>query len=266
MVSGGLAAERGTPHPIESWTEDLQFLQVLTDSVGDIARAAGVDIVGFGNVSDALPAEFDHLPVGVSLGVIDPVMRLLSGGDAAAERRLLMERALYDHRDLEGQRLLEVTLKRIGGFLRDNGYRYFCFPPDCDPMESPFTSLMFRRFSHKAAATCAGLGWVGRHGLLNHPQYGPRVAWATLVTNAPLILAEPVTESACGTCRQCVEACPAGAISGRPWRRDDGMVSLVDADSCRHALVENERLVGRWACGRCAVACALAKLTGALAE
>lgn len=253
MTSAGLAARIVAPFQGDVLTQDL------SDAVGGIAREAGVDIVGFGEVSEALPAEFDHLPVGVSLGVVDPVMRLLFDRDAVAERRL-MERALYDHRDREGQRLLEVTLKQIGSFLRANGYRYFCFPPDCDPMESPFTSLMFRRFSHKAAATCAGLGWVGRHGLLNHPRYGPQVAWATLVTNAPLELADPVTESACGTCRQCVEACPAGAITGRPWRRDDGMVSLVDADRCRQMLVENERLVGSWACGRCAVACALAKL------
>ena len=51
--------------------------QDLSDAVGDIAREAGVDVVGFGDVREALPAEFDHLPVGVSLGVVDPVMRLL---------------------------------------------------------------------------------------------------------------------------------------------------------------------------------------------
>jgi len=235
----------------------------LSATIDATARRAGVDLVGFGDVIEALPADFDHLPVGVSLGVVDPVMRLLTERGRVGAH--VVERALYDHRDLESQRILEEALRRLADLLQSRGYRYFCFPPDCDPMESPFTSLLARRFSHKAAATCAGLGWVGRHGLLNHRAYGPQVAWATLVTDAPLDTAEPVVTSACGVCRACVEACPGGAISGRSWRREDGMTALVDVDRCRYVLDENERVYGRRICGRCAVACAMGKLPFAAA-
>lgn len=129
-------------------------------------------------------------------------------------------------------------------------------------METPFAALITRRFSHKAAATCAGLGTVGRHGLLNHPDYGPHVVWATVVTNAPFEVSEPVHESDCGSCGLCVAACPGGAISGKTWRREDGMVRLVDVDRCRRVLDENEEISGRRVCGRCAVACAMARSAG----
>lgn len=129
-------------------------------------------------------------------------------------------------------------------------------------METPFAALMVRRFSHKAAATCAGLGTVGRHGLLNHPEYGPHVVWATVVTNAPLPASDPEFESRCGECGLCVAACPAGAISGRTWRREDGMIRMVDVDKCRTVLDENERATGRRTCGICAVACTKARLMG----
>lgn len=233
----------------------------LADAVERIAREAGAEIVGFGDVREALTADFRHLPVGISLGVPHPALTLLrdrSGTVPAAA----VQRALCDHRDARGQAILESALRRIADLLRRNGYRYFCCPPEVDPMETPFAALMVRRFSHKAAATCAGLGSVGRHGLLNHPQYGPHVVWATVVTNAPLAVSEPVEASDCGDCGLCVAACPGNAISGRPWRREDGMVRLVDVDRCREVLDGNERSTGRRVCGRCAVACATARLAG----
>jgi epoxyqueuosine reductase QueG len=225
-----------------------------------MARDAGIDVVGFGDVRDALPQDFQHLPVGVSLGRVHPGMRWLRDQHKVPAFGVA-EELLSDHRDRAGQEQLETALRALADFLRAEGFRYFCCPPDVDPMESPFTALMTRRFSHKAAATCAGLGWVGRHGLLNHPVYGPHVSWATIVTNAPLATSIPVVEGQCEDCRQCLTVCPSGALSGRNWSRSDGMTSVVDAERCRQALDANERLTGRRICGRCATACALAKLS-----
>ncbi|MHB1344107.1 MAG: 4Fe-4S binding protein [Thermoleophilia bacterium] len=234
----------------------------LADAIERIAREAGAEIVGFGDVREALTVEFRHLPVGISLGVPHPAMTLLRARSVETPSAAVC-RALSDHRDERGQAILELALHRIADLLRRNGYRYFSCPPEVDPMETPFAALMVRRFSHKAAATCAGLGSVGRHGLLNHPQHGPHVVWATIVTNAPLAVSEPVHESDCGTCGKCVAACPGGAISGKTWRRDDGMVRLVDVERCRAVLDEIECATGRRVCGRCAVACATARLAGA---
>ncbi|GAB4247951.1 MAG: hypothetical protein Kow00129_08600 [Thermoleophilia bacterium] len=253
-------------------------LGALAAELEAIAFENGVDVIGFGDVNEATPPGFRHLPVGISVGVVHPAMRaaveelrLDESGSLPrnARTRGLLEARMaqvcansgtYDHRDVEGQDLLENTLRRLARNLRRRGYRYFCCPAEVDPMESPFTARMIRRFSHKAAATCAGLGSVGRHGLLNHPQWGPYLSWATILTNAPLPVGEPVTESDCGDCRACVEACPSGAISGRPWRRADGMKPLVDVERCRRLLDEREQTTGQRICGRCAVTCVLSRL------
>ena len=210
--------------------------------IEELALDCGADVLGFGDVSEALPPGFAHLPVGISVGMANAQ----SPGGAAR----------YDHRDAEIQSALDEALREIAAFLRLRGYRYFCCPAECDPMESPFTARMAHRFSHKAAATCAGLGWVGRNGLLIHPELGPCVSWATVVTNAPLPLGDPWTEGECRGCMACAEACPAGAISGKGWRRSQGMHRLVDADRCRDSLDIVERETGARVCGRCALACA----------
>jgi epoxyqueuosine reductase len=231
----------------------------LASDIAGIAERAGVEIVGYGDVREALVEEFRHLPVGISLGVPHPAVSLLHDVGSRVSAGAL-RRALGDHRDPVGQAALERALRNIADLLRSRGHRYFCCPPEVDPMETPFAALMTRRFSHKAAATCAGLGSVGRHGLLNHPQYGPHVVWATVITNAPLAVSEPVCEGDCGGCGECVVVCPGRAISGRLWNRDDGMVRLVDVERCRRVLDESEAATGRRVCGRCAVACATARL------
>lgn len=267
-IRGDHAAVMGNSATLSSTVQSTIPLvrgRSLEQTVDCIAREAGVEVVGFGDVREALPRDFRHLPVGVSLGVSHPALRLLRERSATVPHEAV-RRALSDHRDTRGQAILETALHRMADYLRRSGYRYFCCPPEVDPMETPFAALMVRRFSHKAAATCAGLGSVGRHGLLNHPEYGPHVVWATLVTNAPLTVKEPTHESDCGDCRRCVAACPGGAITGRPWRRDDGMVRLVDTERCRAVLDENERVTGRRVCGRCAMACAMARLVDARAE
>jgi len=62
----------------------------------------------------------------------------------------------------------------------------------------------------------AGLGQLGRNGLLITPWFGPRVRIAKVFTNLPLKPDQPidfgVTEF-CNKCKLCAKACEAGAIS-----------------------------------------------------
>ncbi|MDP6868972.1 MAG: 4Fe-4S double cluster binding domain-containing protein, partial [Acidimicrobiales bacterium] len=56
----------------------------------------------------------------------------------------------------------------------------------------------------------------GRHGLVITPEFGPRVRFGKIFTDAPLHHDLPsrfgVTEF-CESCRRCTEACPPGAIT-----------------------------------------------------
>jgi ferredoxin len=61
----------------------------------------------------------------------------------------------------------------------------------------------------------AGMGELGRLGLLMTPDWGPRVRMSTVTTDLPLIADEPIdigVQTVCRLCRKCAENCPSGAI------------------------------------------------------
>lgn len=68
--------------------------------------------------------------------------------------------------------------------------------------------------SHKHVARAAGLGWIGRNNLLVTEAFGSRVRLVTILTNLPLTTNFPSPRD-CGSCRDCLAACPVGAIAER---------------------------------------------------
>nr|HDO80480.1 reductive dehalogenase [Candidatus Bathyarchaeota archaeon] len=65
-------------------------------------------------------------------------------------------------------------------------------------------------------AISAGLGQLGRSGLLITPKYGPAVRICKVLTSLPLAPDRPVDygiTSFCEKCTRCAESCPVGAIS-----------------------------------------------------
>jgi epoxyqueuosine reductase len=64
----------------------------------------------------------------------------------------------------------------------------------------------------KAWAARAGIGFVGKNGLLIVPGIGSFVLLGEVVTTLPLTPDAPM-KSRCGKCARCVEACPTGAFA-----------------------------------------------------
>lgn len=111
-------------------------------------------------------------------------------------------------------------------------------------------------FSFKYAAVQAGLGWIGKNGVLITRKYGPRVRLGAILLDYPLDCGNPVKKSYCGTCNACVEACPWKLIKGKTWtvsaKRDD----LLDYQSCNKKRSEYLEICGRkHECGHCILAC-----------
>jgi epoxyqueuosine reductase len=121
-------------------------------------------------------------------------------------------------------------------------------------------------FSHKMAATRAGLGWVGKTALMVTEKFGPRVRFASLLLKGPLEKngipieksVKPVEKSLCGNCNICVDECPAGAGSGLQWDINMSRDSFFDAfacmNKCRELCLKN---LGRniTICGICVKVC-----------
>ena len=63
----------------------------------------------------------------------------------------------------------------------------------------------------RAWAKKAGLGWIGKNGMLINKKIGSFVFIAELIINIELIYDKPIKEY-CGTCTQCIDACPTNAI------------------------------------------------------
>ena len=62
------------------------------------------------------------------------------------------------------------------------------------------------RLVDRAAAVRAGVGWWGKNTMVLVPGYGPWVLLGSVVTDAALVVAEPMARS-CGTCSACLPAC-----------------------------------------------------------
>lgn len=85
-------------------------------------------------------------------------------------------------------------------------------------------------------AVAAGLGELGRLGLLITPKLGPRVRIAAVTTNAPLVPSPPIDFRAaafCDLCGKCADACPSGSIPHGPRALDNGVERwVIRRDTC----------------------------------
>jgi epoxyqueuosine reductase len=100
--------------------------------------------------------------------------------------------------------------------------------------DADYENKLRYKFSHKMAATRAGLGWIGKTDLLISKKFGPRVRFASVLTNHRFSrIGEPITKSKCGSCNICVESCPAQAANGKLWDATVYRDEFYDAHKCR---------------------------------
>jgi epoxyqueuosine reductase len=66
--------------------------------------------------------------------------------------------------------------------------------------------------SDRSAAAQAGLGWIGRNGMLIHEEHGSYFFIGTLLTSLENDIGGGEVADRCGACTRCVDACPTGAI------------------------------------------------------
>lgn len=101
----------------------------------------------------------------------------------------------------------------------------------------------------------AGLGEIGRMGLLMTPKLGPRVRIAVVTTNAPLITDEsffdPTMIAFCELCKKCAECCPGKAIpTGNMKEIKEVMRWQINSESCYEYWCKSGT-----DCGRCISVC-----------
>ena len=112
----------------------------------------------------------------------------------------------------------------------------------------------------------AGLGEIGRMGLLMSPELGPRLRLGVVTTNLPLTVDEREPDEAvlafCRICKKCSGNCPSRAISFED-RQDENGAWRWKIDHIRCFSYWN--VIGT-DCGRCMAVCPLAHAEGMAAD
>ena len=227
----------------------------LQNLVREEALTLGADFFG---VADLAPArEFiaerggemvAQFPRAVSIGVIMPQMivdQIVRQDDKAA---LIVYRS--HSYDILNIRLNQIA-SRLAGLLQREGHRAFPIAA----AERANGEDLYGLLSHKLAAHLAGMGWIGKSCLLVTPEMGPRVRWATVLTDAPLkATGEPMGER-CGACVECVEICPVKAFTGQPFRENESREARYDASRCDRYFARMEEEGAVAVCGLCLYIC-----------
>ena len=135
----------------------------------------------------------------------------------------------------KGYSMMAVTASMVAHFIHGLGYK--AIPSGND------TALNI------PLAIDAGLGELGRNGLLITPQYGPRVRISKVLTDLPLVPDEPiefgVTEY-CEKCKRCAKYCPGQAILR--GERTTEANNISNASGELKWPIDAEKCFAFWAC------------------
>jgi epoxyqueuosine reductase len=212
----------------------------------------GASLVGFADLGDAAPPLFSQWPRAVSIAAaLDPAA-LVGVKDGPTPE--------YYGEYTRVNRALNEIAGRTALAIHSLGFCAEPFPATVPekPGGAEWVKTLSVAFQHKTAATRAGLGWVGKSGLLVTRQFGPRIRLATVLTDMPLPVGEPVAAGECDRCKACARACPASAIEGREWQAGVEREALVDARACwetSRRLLRERVGVDNAVCGVCLSVC-----------
>jgi epoxyqueuosine reductase QueG len=220
-----------------------------------LVRRLGGDLYGVADLGLAREAiraqgdiDVDEYPRAVTIGIrlLDTIVDMLPEGRETQRVGVSYQTECYEYIN----RRLNDIASRVASTLQSSKFKALPIPASERIDDERICAI----FSHKLAAHLAGLGWIGRSCLLITPQFGPRVRWVTVLTDAPLPSGTPMGE-ACGFCRACVDACPVRAITGTAFRETEPREARYDARACQEYLRELGERKERAVCGMCVVMC-----------
>ena len=89
----------------------------------------------------------------------------------------------------------------------------------------------------------AGLGVMGRNGLIITPEFGPRQRWSIITTDAEIQKSLPRNlnelREFCESCGLCVEKCKGNAVYENPVQKANGIITHIDRSKCINSILNN---------------------------
>lgn len=192
--------------------------RLLTEKIKAHFLRSGMDLVGIAPVDRWTDAPFLMTPKAIlpsARNVIVSAIHITDtwtemGGEPTPQDRSpggwMDQNGMMDHFAFRAMRILENEGYEAIGIASSNIWRYRSFPGLGKSNFAP-------DLSHIYASVAAGLTQMGWHGLAITPEFGPRIRFITVVTNADLV-PTPMYEGdkLCDMCFECVRHCPSAAL------------------------------------------------------
>lgn len=253
---------------------------VLTEEVRELALREGAFLFGVAGVDRFEGAPRGHHPAEIVKGARTVITFAIPQVEQVSDweemfqdsellgpdiRRNMLQNYLYREVNYNfiNHRLDQIA-HRLALHLQARGFRSTLFPATFGPAYEEFQHMMpgwMGLFSQRHAAVRAGLGEFGLNNVVVTPQYGPRVRFNSVITQAPLRVSPLLQEKVClGTeCNICVDRCGGQAISLLPSFDEKEVwlnpVSRTDKPLCR------KRRKEVFCYGRCLQVCPVGRRT-----
>ncbi len=202
----------------------------LTNELENFSRQKGADLFGVADLKPASGFLASHgepiastFPLAISIG--------MQINDTIVENHDPNEprgKSLYWHHiyDVVSEALNFVAYD-VSRFLSNRGWDTLPIPASMPYNLKKLQGVI----SHKLPAHLSGLGWIGKNCLLLSRKFGPRVRFASVLTNAPLVAGEKMDKK-CGKCTICIDACPVNAFAGVEFNPSDDVDVRFETAKC----------------------------------
>jgi epoxyqueuosine reductase len=223
----------------------------LFSAVEVAAKEAGAARVGFANISALRNMQVgDHqvfeFPSAVSVMVEIPIEAVKCSLTSPSEEL----RSAYKQCNMK----LKKAEEKVVETLKAAGYD----ARSIDPSERVNKEMLLGPISHKAVARLAGMGWIGKNGLILTEDFGPRLRMGTVLTNMPVTMNPTPQMNECGECTACVDNCPMKVLKGPEFKdHPESRDHVIDWAKCgkyEHTLIGDGSRPEK-ACGRCIAKC-----------
>lgn len=245
-------------------------MKVLKQKIIDASQEIGIDLIGFTHADPFTEIEDqlrDHVTKGYSSGFEHPVIEeRIYVNKIFEEPRSIISIALAYPNQLNDplpqekgkrrglfspaswgedyHRILENRMEQLMAFIRQEATTAR-FKPMVDTGE----------LVDVAVAARAGLGFIGRNGLLITEKFGSYVFLGEIITNLEFEPDEPVGFG-CGDCYRCVRSCPTDALLGNGQQNSQRCLSYL-TQTKDYFPKEDRRKMGHviYGCDICQISC-----------
>jgi epoxyqueuosine reductase len=207
--------------------------------IQDIPNFPTTETLAYGTLSDIhqawIPDDSWRGAIVLGLPLPDDVVDELAEGPTPKYAETYRE---WNHR-------LNIIAQEAEKLLATRGFRAHAVPAS----EVVDKERQRGEVSHRHLAAAFGMGWIGKHGLLVTLKWGAALRLVTVLIDQPVEPSPRLSFGGCGSCWECVEACPVNAL--------DPPIDAEKLTRCWKLLEKYKRnpAIGHHICGICVKAC-----------